>query len=234
MSTIDTQRISSEATASGPLFGKVRSSGNRVIKPRRRSRNRQFGLGLLFVLLGAFAAGVSIQAAGHRQSVLAIGKPVAAHQVIQRGDLVSTRVAADSFLHPIAVGDAKSVIGKPAAVDLVPGTLLTHEQISNDPVLLPGTLALPLSLKPGQFPVGLRAGDHVAVMSTPTPNSAATSNTATDGAVLVADAEIYATATPDVSGNQTVTLVVSSDSAPSVSSAASQQQVTLALRAPQQ
>jgi hypothetical protein len=58
------------------------------------------------------------------------------------------------------------VVGKTAAVALVPGALLAPSQIGAASTLQPGQAVVGIALKPGQAPASLRAGTRVEVVDT--------------------------------------------------------------------
>jgi hydrogenase maturation factor len=85
------------------------------------------------------------------------------------------QVAGGQGLSPVSAGDVDKVIGKRAAVTLVPGTLLTMDQLTDKPLLGPGKQQVAIGLKASQVPAKqLRPGDEILLVSTPAQNAAST------------------------------------------------------------
>src|ERR1700758_4285842 len=91
---------------------------------RRRNWPRLGAAAALAVVCGALFV-LLYQSAGSRHPFLAVARPVASGQVVAPSDLTTVRVTSDSALTPIPADEAGLVIGRHAAVALVPGTLLT-------------------------------------------------------------------------------------------------------------
>ena len=135
------------------------------------------------------------------------------------------------FVQMLQVEDAVfRIVGKVAAVSLVPGELVTSGQLSIGPRLAAGQAVVGLSLRPGQFPAGLRPPDQVMVVDAGTggesPNASATPSSP---AVLVARAEVFSV---DVAadGQTTVASVITPQSlAPQVVEAGAKGGVSLVL-----
>ncbi len=83
---------------------------------------------------------------------------------IQAGDLAVAEVSASDAVRPVPAAQRDSVVGRRAAVGLVPGTLLTREAVTSGPVLDPGKATVGLSLKPGRFPLGIAKGQRVLLV----------------------------------------------------------------------
>jgi hypothetical protein len=181
--------------------------------------------GVMFVAL--------YDSAGGRHPVLAIGRPVPAFAPISASDLTTVRIANDPALAPVPVQDEGSVIGRRAAVALVPGTLLTAADVGSGPLLGAGQASVGLALNAGQVPAGLVAGDSVLVIETPPTGQGApaTFPTSTGPSVLVNKATVLSVSAPTAtSGNSDtqVTLAVPADLTAQVAVAASANEVALA------
>lgn len=91
---------------------------------------------------------------------------------VSAADLITVQVAGGQGLHPVPAGRLNEVVGKRAAVALVPGTLLTLGQVTDDPLLGPGQQQIALGLKTAQVPARqLHPGDKVLLVSTPDENA---------------------------------------------------------------
>jgi hypothetical protein len=180
-------------------------------------------LGVLLIAVCAFGIGAWALNVGHRTQVLVVARPVPAGSVISASDLTTAGVAADHSVSGIPASDASSVIGKVAADNLVPGTLLVHAEVGRGSVVPSGSSVVGLDLKQGMFPAALQAGDPVAVVSTPTQSSTSSGG----GTVIVNDAKVFSSgASPD--GTSTlISLVVPTSQASAVAAAAAQGAVSL-------
>jgi hypothetical protein len=133
---------------------------------------------------------------------------------------------------------ASSVIGRRAAVALVPGTLLTAGDLAAGPVVGDSGASVGLDLKPGEVPAGLSPGDAVLVVETNNgsggPSQVATGGTGQQAGlptVLVERARVLAVAAPSAatgSSSTDVTIEVPAPLAAVVATAASAGDVALA------
>lgn len=126
------------------------------------------GAGLLAALVGALLFATIAGGSDHRRSVLVVARPVAAGNAISPADVTAVKmrpVKGMGFMDANAQGD---VVGRSAAVTLVPGSLVVPAQLGSPAGLLEGQAAVGLVLDPGRYPPGLRAGDHVAIVSAAT------------------------------------------------------------------
>jgi Flp pilus assembly protein CpaB len=215
------------------------SNGMRLTanKPRRNTPLIAIGV-LLMVGFGLAAAVLNIKAA-ERTAVLAVARPVAAGQVIHRGDLSTVKISVDKTLRPIKAAEASSVVGRSAAVSLLPGSLLTRAQIADSSRLPKGKVVIGLALKGGQLPTdGLRPGDQILVVATGAAANAlngdgSSSANTPQGAVLVRQATVYGVGSQDHGTDNTtnVSILVDEADAPALAGAGAAGQVTLVLRA---
>ena len=164
-----------------------------------------------------------------RQEVLAVARAVAPGQVIGAEDLRPVRVSASAGLAPVPVSRASQVVGKPAAVGLVPGTLVTLNQVGASSTLQAGQAIVALALKAGQAPPSLPPGTRVEVIDTvkaagadqPRPIVVSASAIVAPGSGGGAQAKSSST------GVTVVSLIVAADEAPAVAAAAQDGQVSL-------
>jgi hypothetical protein len=123
-------------------------------------------LGMLLVLGCALAFGVVSTRLGERQSVLAVARQVPAGDALDAADLVTVHVTVDPGLRPIPAIEQPRVVGRPAAVPLVPGTLLTPADLGVSSMLASDQAVVALALKAGRFPPALASGARVLVADT--------------------------------------------------------------------
>jgi hypothetical protein len=130
-------------------------------------------LGVLLIAGFALTFVVASQHLGQRRAALAVSRSVAAGQPLQAADLQVVHLASDGPVRPIAAADEPSVLGRPAAVPLLAGTLLTSAALGPPATLGPDEAVVAVALKAGQFPTGLAPGMRVLVADTGNPASAA-------------------------------------------------------------
>jgi hypothetical protein len=147
--------------------------------PRRRSV-MQGALAVLLIVVGALTAGYVAQRIGTTHNYLAVARPIGAGQEITSSDLIVVRVNSAIGLKPVPAGRADEVVGKHALMALVPGSLITMDQVTDNPVPKPGYQIIGLKLKEGLVPqVRLDVGDTVILVALP-ENSAPTPDVPVD------------------------------------------------------
>jgi flagella basal body P-ring formation protein FlgA len=115
----------------------------------------------------ALAFAVLYLNAGNRRPVLAVTAPVPAGATIQAADLTVVQISVDPQLAPLPATEQSTVVGQPAAADLLPGTLLTRAHVGAASPVQPGQAMVGLALQSGAVPSPqLRAGDLVQVIET--------------------------------------------------------------------
>ncbi len=129
-------------------------------------------LGVLLIAGFALASVLAWQHLGQRRAVLVVVHSVAAGHAIQAGDLQVVHLASDGSLQLVAAADEASVLGRPAAVPLLAGTLLTTAALGPPATLASSEAVVAVALKPGQFPTALAPGTRVLVADTGSTDSA--------------------------------------------------------------
>jgi hypothetical protein len=150
--------------------------------PRRR-RWGMVAVGVVLVVVGAVVAYLLVVTAGVTHPYLAVSRDVPYGAALGPDDLTVVNVNAAAGLQPIPASERGQVIGTHAAVNLVPGTLLTRAQLSDRAVPAPGEHLVGIELKPAQVPArALKSGDPVVLVivpavtltGVPDPNATAT------------------------------------------------------------
>ncbi|MEV4494623.1 flagellar biosynthesis protein FlgA [Micromonospora arborensis] len=146
---------------------------------QRRVRPGLLGLAVLLIALGGLGAAFAVTSVRATGSYLAVARQVEVGREISASDLVTVQVAGGQGLRPVPASRLDEVVGKRAAVALVPGTLLTLGQITDNPLLGPGQQQIALGLKTAQVPARqLHPGDKVLLVSTPDRSTTAAVDTA--------------------------------------------------------
>jgi hypothetical protein len=175
-----------------------------------------------------------LSATSHRYPYLALARTVSAGQVVGDGDLKVVDLAGASGLNALPASQRSKIVGRATTIRLQAGSLVPPDAVGRPDGLGPGQALVALGLKGGQYPPGLRVGDHVMVVATGTavPAGASLSSGATvpssggdaSGMAVVSDARVIGVsqAAPG-SGSDEVVVSVAVDAslAPSVAGATS-------------
>jgi hypothetical protein len=156
-----------------------------------------------------------------RSPVLVVARPVAAGTALTDADLTVAEVSADPALDPIALSARDSVLGRTAAVDLTPGTLLVDAAMGQARVLDAGEAIVGIEVTAASAPTGTMAvGDRVQLVETAAPESAGVA--AASGRAVLADGrvtDIGGSSTSSSSGAVRLALAVPAVAAPSIAAA---------------
>ncbi|MCP2325348.1 hypothetical protein HDA40_003855 [Hamadaea flava] len=199
------------------------------LAPRRRSL-LQGALALLLIIAGALTAGYVVQRIGATHDYLAVARPVGAGAEITAPDLVIVRVNSALGLRPIPAGQARDVVGKHAVMALVPGTLLTLDQLTDDAIPGPGKQLVGLLLKEDRMPATrVRIGASAVLVVIPDKTALSAQNTPE----LVPPRTIAARVTDvkpgHTEGETLVNVEVATADAPTVAAMAADDRIALAL-----
>ncbi len=191
-----------------PRAGAVGSPGN---------RSRVAG-GALVLALCTLGAVIVFGRIGDRQAVLVMARTVEVGTIVQPADVRAVEVSADPGLGAVPAAQRARVVGRPAAVRLVSGSLLSPAQVGDGGGLPDGMALVGAVLKAGQFPLGLAAGDTVALVTA--AGSAPTATVGTDVSPEPATATVVAVELArDAIGTTTVSLQVPAQAAPAIAGA---------------
>jgi hypothetical protein len=158
-------------TRTGTDAGARRRRGTPLAVPRRavqrRTRPGLVGLAVALVAVGGLVAAYAVSAVGHTRLYLAVAHHVDVGAVIGNADLTTVRVSTDPGLRPIPAGDLTTVVGRYAAVELIPGTLLTNDEVTSTPVPGAGNSVVGLDLSKDRAPVGrIKPGSQITLVVT--------------------------------------------------------------------
>ena len=133
--------------------------------PRRRRRPALLALAVAMVVLGALGAAYLATSLGQTTAVIAVAREVPWGQQVTAADLVEARVSADPALDPIPYSERDALIGMVAATTLTPGSLLTREALTEQPLPPPGRQLVGVGVSAVQLPTTpLRPGDDVLLV----------------------------------------------------------------------
>ncbi|MEV6537422.1 SAF domain-containing protein, partial [Streptomyces sp. NPDC051639] len=160
----------STAVADRGLPQQTRAAGP-VSPPRVSARRRRPGvIALSLGLIGAGGASVAVLLlqVGHRSEVVTVVRDVQVGQVLTEQDLGKASIALDPAVKAVTVDDLDQVVGKRAAVELRPGSLLAPSQVTKDSLVKAGEQLVPIGLKPEQIPAtALVPGQKVQLVHVP-------------------------------------------------------------------
>lgn len=176
--------------------------------PRELGGSRRWGQAAAVVvflgvcgLAGAWVFGQ----AGETSSVLVTRTGVPEGAVIERSDLVSREAAGVGDAYQVEQMDR--VVGQVAAVDLVPGQVITRPAVNGSVVPGAGQTLVGLALPPSRIPDGLQRGDTVRMIVVPAEGAAG--EALDEPAVLAEAATVYSVrGVVAQGGSQRLTVVV--------------------------
>ncbi|MEU5096869.1 hypothetical protein [Streptomyces sp. NPDC020996] len=220
------------------------SVGERLPTPPRERKPALAALAVLLILVGALGATTLVLQAGDRIEVVKVTKEIPAGGSVTNDNVTSVMVAHDSGIHYVEWSQL-ATLKKLKAVNTIPaGVVAVGEMFGDDAGVQAGKATVGLSLKAGQYPSGLEAGDTVAAyrVGSDTNSSNSNSNSGTGnssasaggGSVIVEQARVsyvQPQKSSDLvsSTNLPVTLTVDSDKAAALAQAASDGEVALVL-----
>lgn len=203
--------------------GKV---GARAPLPVRERRPAYVALAVLLILGLAVVSAYLYSQAGKKVPVVQVVRHIPAGHAIERSDLSTVEVA--GAVTAISGSRMQSVLGKTAAVELLPNTLLQRSMVTDHQSLRADQAQVGVVAKPGQIPAaGLAAGDVVEVLQLPDKNATDLS-VSSPAVVLVEKAVVFgSSADASRSGDTLLTLVVPRGQVASVATASSSGLVAL-------
>ncbi|MGW1527954.1 SAF domain-containing protein [Streptomyces sp. NPDC002159] len=147
-----------------------------VAPPRVSARRRRPGviaLSLALIAAGGTGVAVLLLQVGNRTNVLTVVRDVQVGQVLTEDDLGKASVALDPAVQAVRADDLKSVVGKRAAVELKPGSMLAPSQVTKDSLVKAGEQLVPIGLEPKQIPAtALVPGQKVELVQVPAQGAA--------------------------------------------------------------
>ncbi|MEN8649737.1 SAF domain-containing protein [Streptomyces sp. 21So2-11] len=217
-------------TRTAPAVAQASPSGLTPATPprslaTRRRRPALIGLSVALIAAGGLAGAFTVLSSGERTSVLVLSKTVPYGTEITEQDLTVASVGLDPLLKPVAAADKGKVVGKRAATDLLAGSLVTGDSVTDKPLIGENQQLVGLRLKPGQLPdTPLSPGRSVLVVST--PDAAAATDATAKGKTReempkTLPAVVVQVGKPDTSGNLTLDVSVASTDGPVLAARAS-------------
>ncbi|CAM5500736.1 hypothetical protein SCANM63S_04796 [Streptomyces canarius] len=135
-------------------------------------------MSLALIAAGGAGVAVLLLQVGNRTDVVTVVRDVQVGQVLTEDDLGKASVALDPAVKAVRADNLKSVIGKRAAVELKPGSLLVSSQVTTDSLVKAGEQLVPIGLEPKQIPASaLVPGQKVQLVHVPAQGTTETGKT---------------------------------------------------------
>jgi len=142
--------------------------GNEPERPRRRRRRVWVHVAgaVAVVLCCAAAVAWTVMSEPDRASVIRVGSPLAAGQVISEADLAPVEVAADDvgLLGLVQASRLGEVVGQLAAIPLTAGTLLSASMLGTPASPRDGFVEVTVALADGRVPAALQEGHQISIL----------------------------------------------------------------------
>ena len=222
------------APAQSTMNGSTPDVPERVGPSRRRSP-AMVSLGVVLVIVGALVGWRYVaSSASNERSYLAVLQPVPMGSRITADDLQTVTITTARGLTPVPATEMSRVVGEYAAVPLVPGTLLTDQQLVASNAVAANQALLGIDLSPMQRPNRpLAAGEKVLLIAVPPPSGSTASDSSSTSqsqpTLPTMTATVVGVGDPDNDSNIVVDVVVPKDSANVVAWYADQNRVAVVL-----
>jgi SAF domain len=186
-------------------------------QPSRRRGSRLMMLGVLLAVIGGGLGWFAYTQATAGITVVAVARRVPYGATVAEADLRAVTVPAASTLRTVAWADHGAVVGRIAATDLLPDTILSPDAVGTGRLPRPGEAIVGVAVGPGHLPAsGLAVHDTVLVVRA-------------DATVGPLRASVLAVGDPDTSGRRTVDLVVPESAAEALARAGGDDRTALVL-----
>jgi hypothetical protein len=190
-------------------------------------------LSLALIAVGGAGVAVLMLQVGHRTEVVTVARDVHVAQVLTVQDLGRVSVALDPAVKAVHADDLDSVVGKRAAVELRPGSLLAPSQVTKDSLVKPGEQLVPIGLKPEQVPAtALVPGQKVQLVHVPAQGETDTGKTSDSAPQTIAGRVVKASKAAPGTGVVVVDVATATDDGPTVAAWVSAGMLRLVLDAP--
>ncbi len=207
-----------------------------VVPPRVSARRRRPGvIALSLALIAAGGAGVAVLLlqVGDRTEVVTVVRDVQVGQVVTEADLGRANIALDPAVKAVRGDDLDKVVGKRAAVDLKPGSLLTPSQVTKDSLVKAGEQLVPIGLEPKQIPAtALVPGQKVQLVHVPAQGAAATGTPSTARPATIDGRVVKASGAAPGTGIVVVDVATSAEDGPTAAAWVASGTLRLVLAAP--
>lgn len=159
------------------------SAGERLPTVTRERKPALAALAVLLILVGALGATVLVLRAGNRVEVVRLkaGHTIQAGEKLTANDVSSVMVADDASINYVPYKQLASLEKLRAKNTLVGGTLLIGDMFTATTGMPAGKASVGLSLKDGQYPPDIAAGDTVTAYRVGDKSGGSSSSSTTGG-----------------------------------------------------
>ncbi|MFI5689468.1 SAF domain-containing protein [Streptomyces sp. NPDC051636] len=192
-------------------------------------------IALSLALIAAGGAGVAVLLlqVSQRTQVVTVVRDVQVGQVLSKNDLGKASIALDPAVKAVRADDLDSVVGKRAAVELKPGSLLAPSQVTKDSLVKAGEQLVPIGLKPEQVPAtALVPGQKVELVHVPAQGQADTGKTSDASPQTLDGRVVKASGAAPGTGIVVVDVATSAEDGPTAAAWVSAGTLRLVLAAP--
>ncbi|MET7725488.1 SAF domain-containing protein [Streptomyces mirabilis] len=207
-----------------------------VTPPRVSAHRRRPGvIALSLALIAAGGAGVAVLLlqVGHRTEVVTVVRDVQVGQVLTDDDLGKASISLDPAVKAVHADKLNSVVGKRAAVELKPGSLLAPSQVTKDSLVKAGEQLVPIGLKPEQVPAtALVPGQKVELVHVPAQGATDTGKTSDTPPQTIAGRVVKASSAAPGTGVVVVDVATTAADGPTAAAWVSAGTLRLVLAAP--
>ncbi|MEV8568659.1 hypothetical protein AB0436_24270 [Streptomyces sp. NPDC051322] len=219
----------------------AQSSGERLPSVTRERKPALAALAVLLILVGALGATVLVLRAGNRVEVAKLAHDVPAGTTVTKNDLRSVMVANDNSIDYVKWDQVGGLARLRTKSTLYGGSLLVGQMFTGEKGTPAGKAVVGLSLKDGQYPADIKAGDTVTAYRVGDKVSGSSSGSSNDnaqtggsgGGPIVERAVVTAAAAPASgtisSGNRSITVTVDAADAAALAEASANGEVALVL-----
>ncbi|MFE2357155.1 hypothetical protein [Streptomyces parvulus] len=216
------------------------SVGDRLPSPPRERKPALAALAVLLILLGALGATMLVLRVGDRVEAIEITADIKPGESINKDNIKVVMVNDDSGANFVPWEQRAGLMELQAKSRLYKGTVVVGEMFAEKADMEQGKATVGVSLKQGQYPSGLDAGDNVAVYrvgskagGSTDQGAGASGSAGTDNSLLVERAVVESAPAAGGDGltgtSQAATLTVDADDASAVAQAASAGEVAVVL-----
>jgi hypothetical protein len=130
----------------------------------RRLRTGGIALATMLLAFGAALSGIALLSVAKTSAYLGVKQDVPVGSVVQASDLTSVQLSGGSGLTLIPAADLRQVIGKHAAVELRPGTLLSPTELNDQPLATGNQAQMGIVVNSTLMPQHLAVGQKVILL----------------------------------------------------------------------
>ena len=131
----------------------------------RRIRGGGIALATMLLAFGAALSGIALVSVAKTSSYLAVAQPVAVGGMITAQDLTTVQISGGGGLTLIPAAEVGGIVGRHAAVSLVPGSLLVPSQLTDKTLVGPDQAQIGITVRANSLPAArLAPGQQITLV----------------------------------------------------------------------